>query len=497
MRFLLSVLRVLVSLEWPPCGVCVCVASTDNTTGANPATTPRQVIHRKRPFSELSTGCKFAGFLSEAHLIIESVETITQPHTCPAEHIRATGRSGLGGQDLTDAMAAVSQHRREMEYLELVMLHELFDDGYAHQRDPKRPADAAAAVAKIDPRAVRQKWALASMVLPRTTLHGETLPAKLPRTGELLAAHQLGVAQAQVIAEETHTGTAQRVHEAYPDDWAEAERQIADFAATTTRTTEVRGFARDLFRLLDQDGTEPEDPGPQPSTLRLRTHPDGGGTLHARLNPADYATVATAIDALSRPAVDKPDSLTERAANALVEIAAFTLRHDKDLPTTGGRPPQVTVTVSLDQLRQRLTGATLDYGGPIDAEHARLLACDAHIIPVVLNSAGQPLDVGRAQRTATPAIRTAVQTRDRGCAWPGCHRPPPWCDTHHIVHWADGGTTNINNLIMLCHRHHDMTHHTGWHIRIRDKTPEFIPPTWIDPNQTPRRKPTRGHVLSS
>jgi 5-methylcytosine-specific restriction protein A len=84
----------------------------------------------------------------------------------------------------------------------------------------------------------------------------------------------------------------------------------------------------------------------------------------------------------------------------------------------------------------------------------RMLCCDAQVIPIVLNGAGQPLDVGRATRTIPDGLRRAVTARDRGCAHPGCDRPPSWSEIHHIREWARGGATRLDNLVMLCKVHH-------------------------------------------
>ncbi|MET7672719.1 HNH endonuclease signature motif containing protein, partial [Micromonospora luteifusca] len=75
-----------------------------------------------------------------------------------------------------------------------------------------------------------------------------------------------------------------------------------------------------------------------------------------------------------------------------------------------------------------------------------------------------------------------------GCAFPGCDRPPRWCDAHHIHHWADGGTTNLDNAVLLCAYHHRHLHHSDWTVRLGgDGHPEFIPPAWLNPEQVPRR----------
>ena len=108
----------------------------------------------------------------------------------------------------------------------------------------------------------------------------------------------------------------------------------------------------------------------------------------------------------------------------------------------------------------------------------RRLACDAEVIPVLLGSHGEVLDVGRATRTVTVPIWNALVVRDRHCAFPGCHRPPVMCHAHHIRHWADLGETELDNLVLLCGHHHRTIHHTPWQIRInpKDRKPEFSPP---------------------
>jgi len=77
-------------------------------------------------------------------------------------------------------------------------------------------------------------------------------------------------------------------------------------------------------------------------------------------------------------------------------------------------------------------------------------------------NSGQPLSVGRARRTIPAAMRRALSLRDRGCAYPGCDRPPEWTDAHHIRHWADGGETALSNLVLLCRLHHRRVHEEGW-----------------------------------
>jgi hypothetical protein len=158
-------------------------------------------------------------------------------------------------------------------------------------------------------------------------------------------------------------------------------------------------------------------------------------------------------------------------------------------PDVHGDRPQMVVTTSLETL-QGLIGSSpayLDTGEPLSGAAARRLACDAFLIPAVLGSNSEPLDIGRGNRTTPRGIRRALDVRDGGCAAPRCDRPPAWCEAHHRVHWADGGDTSIDNLVLLCDRHHGIVHHDGWEIIMRDGLPWFIPPRWVDPDQTPRQ----------
>jgi Domain of unknown function (DUF222)/HNH endonuclease len=94
-----------------------------------------------------------------------------------------------------------------------------------------------------------------------------------------------------------------------------------------------------------------------------------------------------------------------------------------------------------------------------------LLRAAMHRLPPALGGApSQPLEVGRASRVITPAQRSALAVRDRGCVFPDCTRPLAWCEGHHLWHWADGGPTDLANLALLCRAHHRAVHEGGWQL---------------------------------
>jgi hypothetical protein len=158
-----------------------------------------------------------------------------------------------------------------------------------------------------------------------------------------------------------------------------------------------------------------------------------------------------------------------------------------------GAKANITVTIDLNDLKAATANATgqLVYGDGLSAAAIRRLACDAKIIPLVLGSNSEPLDVGRAERLVNRAIRRALNARDRGCVV--CGAPPIQCDAHHLVHWIDGGETCVTNVVLLCRRHHIDLHAGHWTIQMIDGVVHVARPTWADP--PPRRTP-RAHQTS-
>lgn len=135
-----------------------------------------------------------------------------------------------------------------------------------------------------------------------------------------------------------------------------------------------------------------------------------------------------------------------RLWDALVELCRRAQAAEV-LPETHGARPRLTVSVELERLRNDVGAAgQLPGDQSLSAAAVRRLACDADIIPLVLGSHGQVLDVGRTQRLVTTAIWLALIARDKHCTFPGCRRLPNACDAHHVVHWADGGPTSLDNL---------------------------------------------------
>lgn len=216
--------------------------------------------------------------------------------------------------------------------------------------------------------------------------------------------------------------------------------------------------------------------------------PAGHDTWTARLtlDGDDMAQMEAMVSALSapRPRPDgEPDDRTEaqRRADALIEACALVAQQQRvpeDLAGIGNGCAQVVVTMGYQQLADQVGyGMTLD-GKPVSPSTVRRLACEGRIIPMVLGTESQPLDVGRQHRLATPAQVRALRQRDKGCTFAGCNRPPSWCQAHHLRHWLHFGPTDLINLALLCQRHHTVVHRDGWEGEV---TPRGV--RWHVPDQ--------------
>lgn len=161
-------------------------------------------------------------------------------------------------------------------------------------------------------------------------------------------------------------------------------------------------------------------------------------------------------------------SPAERRADALGEI----LRQWLDLaerPGVAGERPHVTLTVGVETFKElSASRCELEHTGPVSTKTAETLLCDCSVARVVLSGRSEPLDVGRRTSVPPPSLRRAVIARDRHCRFPGCDRPPSWSDAHHVVHWAKGGVTALQNLILLCRRHHRLIHHGRFRVEMVD-----------------------------
>jgi hypothetical protein len=294
-------------------------------------------------------------------------------------------------------------------------------------------------------------------------------------TREALAGGRVNFAQAKAIV--TAVNALTREYDDLPADIVpRAEAHLLDLAARFD-AIELAVLGKRLFEVVcpeAADATEGEQLAKEEERARrtasLSLHNNGDGTVDGRFRlPVLHADllkkaleVLTAPRRIGRGRIDpktgKKLPYPVLLGQGLMELLENHLHPDR-LPSTGGSPFTLVVTIGLDALTSGIGAATLETGTRISAGQARRLACTAGLIPAVLGGESVVLDLGREQRLFDRHQKIAMNLHYGGCAAEGCDRPPSWTEGHHLDPWAHGGTTDLANGIPLCPPHHHMADH--------------------------------------
>ena len=245
-------------------------------------------------------------------------------------------------------------------------------------------------------------------------------------------------------------------------------------AAASCEPTELARFAREIRSRLgaDEDAEAAAQRRYDSRWLRLTATFDGMHAIDGMLDPAGAATLNAALAPLLERAGDADDRTAgQRCADGLVTLAETAMAAG-ELPEHGGEKPQVILTIPYADLAADLdagqpgagSGSATMNGIEVSPRTARMIACDAGILPAVLGSTGEVLDLGRKQPTWSLPQRRALRLQDRGCRFTGCRASLDRCRIHHIHHWARGGATSVSNGVHLCRFHHWLIHHSNWQI---------------------------------
>ena len=321
----------------------------------------------------------------------------------------------------------------------------------------------------------------------RRAVHLATTLESYARLREGYAAGRANTEQAEVIA---------RALDALPVDIpntvkAAAEQRLVDLAAHHD-ACDLRVLGDRVLDVVapavadahEAARLEAEERAAARRTMLTMT-PDGQGSVHGRFTVPELHAGMLRKQLLALVVHDKPALASTptttgeqveaerpepvKAASAVELGAAFCELLER---LDGSQVPEmstgatVVVTMTLETLAGGLAAATLDTGDRIAAHTARRLACEAGIIPVVLDGRREVLDQGRRKRLFTRAQRIALATRDRGCTAAGCHTAAWFCHAHHDHPWATGGTTDLTNGRLLCPTHHRAAHDPRYKTRV-------------------------------
>lgn len=303
---------------------------------------------------------------------------------------------------------------------------------------------------------------------------GERLQ-NVPESAEAMAGGEIGFSHLALIAREAEALAETGSNSAF--DETRLLNKARDYTVGRFRNfCHHQRHAADPARyaLLEIDAVEGR-------TLSLQAGEGGILWIRGILDPEGGNALRTALEPLARR-TGKDDHRTRgrRLADGLVEFAQR------------GQRSHLQVTTSLETLLERAgaPAADIEFSLPISGAAVQRLACDCNVTRILLGADSQVIDVGRSRRTVSAPLRRVLEARDRGCRWPGCDRPARWSAAHHVVHWSRGGATDLDNLVLLCSRHHWMVHEGGWQIvRTADHGFTTIPPQ-LDWYEARARGPT-------
>ncbi|BDE61382.1 DUF222 domain-containing protein [Rhodococcus hoagii] len=374
----------------------------------------------------------------------------------------------------------------------------------------------AATVAEIDERAVSfdtlgfrsvKQWLAANTLLEvpaaaRILALGRML-GRQPEIADAFNAGDISAEHAALIGKFCETPPRGMPNEAL----GSCRKVLLDAASgPTATTTTVRTCISRLERIFESDELPPSE-----DTERNEFHAsktlNGRVSVKGDLDAVTGEMLLTALSALTKPRNPVDDPAEKRTparqrADAFAEILRRYL-DSGEAPVEGGERPHLSLHVNASDLARSESAhewthpnegsdlfgdkdiARMPHMGPLSIATARRLACDCHLTPIVMDD-GVPLNLGRTSRTVSKKQRRALIARDHGCAFPGCGTPPAHCEGHHVKHWADGGPTDLDNLVLLCRYHHQLLHHSHWGVRIgADRHPWFTPPSTVDPFKKP------------
>ncbi|HEX8305674.1 MAG TPA: DUF222 domain-containing protein [Jatrophihabitans sp.] len=335
--------------------------------------------------------------------------------------------------------------RRRLTVIDHALIDELDRRGVAGRLVMGSTAEVLQGVLRLSPGEASDRVTAARACGSRTSLIGEPLSPVLPA---------LAAAQADGVVSAEHTQTILAALKRLPaavsvEDRTLAEKHLVE-AAATLRPREVAMVGKRILAHPHPDGTLASD-AEQQRQRNFSLHPeaDGSYTARGRLTATCGALLLAILTPRSAPqptgeAGPDPRNHAQRMHDALEDLASIAVRRD-ELPESGA-PAQVIITMTADQLATRQGLAETSFGHQLSVDQALRLADEAAINLLLTGATGAVLAHGRTKRIATRAQTLALIARDRGCTFPGCDKPPEWCQRHHIVGWADGGATDLDNL---------------------------------------------------
>jgi hypothetical protein len=302
----------------------------------------------------------------------------------------------------------------------------------------------------------------------------------LPATSSTFASGQLSFSKVRALTRIADAANeAELLELAHHATASQVEKLVRAYRSVDSRAEREQAVANQAARELnyyhDDDGC---------LVIRARLPAEEGAVVLQAINAAmdaqrpgeedDAANDVTAVTSKDE------NRFAQRRADALTTMAETALRHgygDRLGSLSSAERYQVVVHVTAETLAEGEAGRSeLECGQRLAPDTVRRIACDGSLLQITDDAAGNPLDIGRKTRAVPPAMQRALRSRDHGCRFPGCIHDR-FVDAHHIRHWANGSETSLDNLVLLCRRHHRLVHEGGFGVeRTADGALRFTRP---------------------
>jgi hypothetical protein len=382
----------------------------------------------------------------------------------------------------------LENRRRRLAPIDHQLIAQVQTRHVAHTLGERSTVTLGRRVLRVGAGEAKARISAAEALGPRCSLLGEPLEPIYPTLAAAQAAGDVSEAAAKLIVD-----TIEQLPDAVR---AEVDRDVERSLTTHAKSLDLdqlRTLTRHVTAVLDPDGLLTKDEQRRRHReVNLAARPDGSGRLTGNCTAELTEWLRTVFDTLARPkpAADgakDPRTAPQRRHDALLEALKLTARAEL-LPDCAGITSTLLLTMTQEAFATGQGTATTGHGTLVHAKTARQWAGDDGTLvqPVWINHDRRVEALGVPCRIFTRQQRHAMITRDRGCSFPGCDAPPQYCEAHHVISWADGGKTDVNNGCLLCAFHHREFERLGWTCHMLNGIPHWIPPAWTG-DQTPIR----------
>jgi hypothetical protein len=435
--------------------------------------------------------------------------------------------ASVSDDELLRDLADLEMHKRRLVAVDHTLISEVESRGLARRHGCTSTTGLLRKLLRLGAGEADGRVRASAELGPRRSLTGATLEPLFPTASQAVANGEISAQQARVI-----TGCINALPAAVA---AEHDREVEQSLTEHARQfppEQLNKLAARITDVLNPDGIcDTEADLERRRGLDLHVRRDGSCTPSGLLSPALTEVLRTVLDVSARPtpaadatpepvspdphsaAVRSPDtrsldprsldprsldprspdprSASQRRHDGLLDALTLLLRTD-ELPAANGVAATVQLTITSQQLQDHAAGqpgglVPTGHGSLISLSQALSLARDARVIPVIFGTCKNVTAYGSTQRIFTEGQRLAMIARDQGCSFPGCDAPPAWCQAHHIQDYALGGPTSVDNGTLLCGVHHREHQKMGWTCHMSAGIPHWTAPSWLDPDQTPRR----------